>query len=38
MGRPSTLIARAEKTNGAVVGTWVGGQAVLVSEGTLYLD
>jgi trans-2,3-dihydro-3-hydroxyanthranilate isomerase len=38
MGRPSTLIARAEKKNGAVTGTWIGGAAVLVSEGTIYLD
>ena len=38
MGRPSTLIARAEKKNKAVVGTWVGGQAVLVSEGTFFID
>jgi len=38
MGRPSTLIGRAEKASGAVVGTWVGGKAVLVSDGTIYLD
>src|SRR5256714_1759156 len=38
MGRPSTLLARAEKTDGEVTGTWVGGAAVLVSEGTIYLD
>ncbi|MGI9114477.1 MAG: phenazine biosynthesis protein PhzF [Chthoniobacterales bacterium] len=38
MGRPSTLIARAEKNNGAVETTWVGGSSVLVSEGTLFVD
>jgi len=38
MGRPSTLLARAEKKNGAVEGTWVGGSCVLVSEGILHLD
>ena len=38
MGRPSTLRARAEKTAGAVQATWVGGAAVLVSEGLIYVD
>ncbi len=38
MGRPSTLIARAEKKNGVVTGTWIGGATVLVSEGILYLE
>jgi trans-2,3-dihydro-3-hydroxyanthranilate isomerase len=38
MGRPSTLVARAEKKDGEVTGTWIGGAAVLVSEGTIYLD
>jgi trans-2,3-dihydro-3-hydroxyanthranilate isomerase len=38
MGRPSTLIARAEKKAGVVTGTWISGAAVLVSEGTIYLD
>ncbi|MGH8674442.1 MAG: PhzF family phenazine biosynthesis protein, partial [Burkholderiales bacterium] len=38
MGRPSTLIARAEKKDGIVQTTWVGGASVLVSEGTLHLD
>jgi predicted PhzF superfamily epimerase YddE/YHI9 len=33
MGRPSTLLARAEKTSGAVTATWVGGSCVMVSEG-----
>ncbi len=38
MGRPSTLIARAEKNSGAVEKTWVGGSSVFVSEGTIFLD
>jgi trans-2,3-dihydro-3-hydroxyanthranilate isomerase len=38
MGRPSALIARAEKKSGVVTATWVGGPAVLVSEGIIYLD
>ena len=38
MGRPSTLMARVEKKAGVVKGTWVGGAAVLVSEGILHLD
>jgi trans-2,3-dihydro-3-hydroxyanthranilate isomerase len=38
MGRPSTLVARAEKKDGVVTRTWVGGASVLVSEGTIYLD
>jgi trans-2,3-dihydro-3-hydroxyanthranilate isomerase len=38
MGRPSTLIARAEKVDGVVRATWVGGGAVLVSEGIIHLD
>jgi trans-2,3-dihydro-3-hydroxyanthranilate isomerase len=38
MGRPSTLVARAEKKDGVVTGTWIGGATVLVSEGTIYLD
>ena len=33
MGRPSVLIARAEKRNGVVTGAWIGGDSVLVSEG-----
>jgi len=33
MGRPSTLLVRAEKTSGAVTATWVGGSCVMVSEG-----
>jgi trans-2,3-dihydro-3-hydroxyanthranilate isomerase len=38
MGRPSTLVARAEKTNGAVTATWVGGSCVMVSEGLIHVD
>ena len=38
MGRPSTLIARAEKKEGEVTGTWVGGASVMVSEGTINLE
>jgi trans-2,3-dihydro-3-hydroxyanthranilate isomerase len=38
MGRPSMLIARAEKKNGVVQTTRVGGPAVLVSEGFIQLD
>jgi trans-2,3-dihydro-3-hydroxyanthranilate isomerase len=33
LGRPSLLAARTEKRNGEVVGTWIGGDCVLVSEG-----
>ena len=35
MGRPSVLEARAEKRDGDVVGTWIGGASVLVSEGLI---
>jgi trans-2,3-dihydro-3-hydroxyanthranilate isomerase len=38
MGRPSTLIARAEKADGTVQATWVGGSCVMVSEGFIYVD
>jgi trans-2,3-dihydro-3-hydroxyanthranilate isomerase len=38
MGRPSTLVARAEKKDGVVTRTWIGGASVLVSEGTIYLE
>jgi len=38
MGRPSTLIARAEKKNGVVQATHIGGASVLISEGAIYLD
>jgi trans-2,3-dihydro-3-hydroxyanthranilate isomerase len=38
MGRPSLLEARAEKRDGIVVDTWIGGTCVLVSEGVLEVD
>jgi len=38
MGRPSTLIARAEKADGTVRATWVGGSCVMVSEGSIQID
>jgi len=38
MGRPSTLVARAEKNHGAVEKTWVGGSSVLISQGKIFID
>ena len=38
MGRPSTLIARAEKKDGVVQTTRIGGASILVSDGFIYLD
>lgn len=38
MGRPSVLEARSEKRDGEVVGTWIGGASVLVSEGFIEAD
>jgi len=38
MGRPSLLKARAEKLDGKVLSTWIGGGCVMVSEGYIYLD
>jgi trans-2,3-dihydro-3-hydroxyanthranilate isomerase len=38
MGRPSMLIARAEKKDGVVETTRIGGPSVMVSEGVLHLD
>ncbi len=35
IGRPSVLEARAEKRDGEVINVWVGGESVLVSEGTI---
>jgi predicted PhzF superfamily epimerase YddE/YHI9 len=35
VGRPSVLEARAEKREGIVTATWVGGGSVLVSEGVI---
>ena len=37
MGRPSLLLAEADKKNGTVVATHVGGSAVPVFEGWLTL-
>jgi len=38
MGRPSILAARAEKANGTVTATGVGGPCVKVSEGAIEVD
>ena len=38
MGRASVVEARAEKRDGIVVDTWVGGASVLVSEGVIEVD
>jgi trans-2,3-dihydro-3-hydroxyanthranilate isomerase len=38
MGRPSVLEARTEKREGMVVGAWIGGASVLVSEGFIEVD
>ena len=38
MGRPSLLIAEADKADGAVTATRIGGRCVPVMEGTLTLD
>lgn len=38
MGRPSVLDARAEKHEGEVSATWVGGVCVMVSEGMIEVD
>ena len=38
MGRPSALRARAEKRDGMVKATWVGGACVMVSEGFIDVD
>lgn len=35
MGRPSVLDARTEKRDSAVVKVWIGGECVLVGEGTI---
>jgi trans-2,3-dihydro-3-hydroxyanthranilate isomerase len=35
MGRPSLLEARARRVDGEVAGVWIGGESVLVSEGTI---
>jgi trans-2,3-dihydro-3-hydroxyanthranilate isomerase len=38
MGRPSLLEARVQKLNGKVSATLIGGNSVMVSEGTITLD
>jgi len=38
MGRPSLLLTRVRKENGAVVSTHVGGRCVPMMEGTFYLN
>ena len=38
MGRPSLLQARAEKIDGKVASSWVGGGCVMVSEGHIFVD
>jgi hypothetical protein len=38
MGRPSTLIARAEKKDDVVQTTRIEGATILVCEGFIYLD
>ncbi|MGY9010562.1 MAG: PhzF family phenazine biosynthesis protein [Rhodobacterales bacterium] len=38
MGRPSSLKARAQKKDGEVISTYIGGGSVMVSEGVIYVD
>jgi trans-2,3-dihydro-3-hydroxyanthranilate isomerase len=38
MGRPSALVAEADKTDGHVVATRVGGHSVLVCDGYMLID
>jgi trans-2,3-dihydro-3-hydroxyanthranilate isomerase len=38
MGRPSLLHARAEKKDGEILSTWIGGSCVMVAEGQIYVD
>ena len=38
MGRPSILDARTQKRGGVVTATMIGGDCVMVSEGTILLD
>ena len=38
MGRPSLLKARAEKKDGVVTSTWIGGGCVMSSKGVLFID
>ena len=37
IGRPSVLYGRTQKQKGKVIGVWIGGHSVLVSEGVLKL-
>lgn len=37
IGRPSLITITVSTVDGAIADVWIGGQAVLVSEGTLYL-
>jgi trans-2,3-dihydro-3-hydroxyanthranilate isomerase len=37
MGRPSLLVAHAEKQDGAVTATFIGGRCVPVMSGTIDL-
>ncbi|MDB4180979.1 PhzF family phenazine biosynthesis protein [Flavobacteriaceae bacterium] len=37
MGRPSILYSRAEKRNGEIIKTWIGGNAVITCKGTIYI-
>ena len=37
IGRPSVLYGRTQKQKGKVIGVWIGGHSVLVSEGILKL-
>jgi len=38
MGRPSLLDARTQKQNGSVTDSWIGGECVMVSEGSIEVD
>lgn len=38
IGRPSILKARAQKKEGNVISTWIGGSSVMVSEGVIFID
>lgn len=38
MGRPSVLYSRALKKDGIVTDAWIGGTAVMVSSGEIYID
>ena len=38
MGRPSVLEARAEKRDGIVVATRIGGTSILVGDGSIEVD